>query len=121
MGASKGPACTTTTKQGRGGAMREAWSVNRLATEFGSDRRTWSRVLDRAALKPSAQGSRGPLFRLRDAVGAMVDSGFLGADAERSGQWGHDEGRESGARELAERVVDALTKRLEGPALRVVL
>ena len=96
------------------------WSISGLAAEFRLDRRTVAKYLDLGDVKPAPErGLKGhQLFPLRPAVNALVDAGYLGTD--RADDWSHRSGRESGARELAEAVLDALAKRLERPALRVV-
>lgn len=46
--------------------QRQKWSVNALSIELARDRRTVARYLD--DVEPAAQGPKGPLFWLRDAV-----------------------------------------------------
>jgi hypothetical protein len=101
--------------------MREVWSINRLAAELRVDRRTVSKYLDLADVKPAGQGPKGPLYRLRDAVAVLADAGVFESITARADHSRHCAGRETGARELAERLLDALAKRLECGALRVVV
>ena len=50
--------------------QRESWSINRLATELGIDRRSLARRLD--GVKPNATGPKGePLYALRDTLEAL--------------------------------------------------
>ena len=103
--------------------MREPWSVNALSLELGPDRRSITKWLSRGDVKPAAEGSKGPLYWLRDAVNVLADGGLLG-DKERAGRWRHYYQQESAAREFAGRALLALAKRLpdEMPrALREVL
>jgi hypothetical protein len=72
-------------------------------------------------VKPTGAGPKGPSLRLRDAVCVLADAGIFESQREHADDSRHQGGSESGARDLAERVVDALAKRLDRPALRVVL
>jgi hypothetical protein len=100
--------------------MRESWSINRLATELRVDRRTVGRHIDLAGVKSSGAGPKGPTFALADVARALADAGIFESRSERERDTRHMSGRESGGRELAERVLYALAKRLEPGALRIV-
>jgi hypothetical protein len=53
--------------------QREYWSVNRLATELGVDRRSLARRLE--DIEPAGKGPKGDkLYRLRDALDALGES-----------------------------------------------
>lgn len=103
--------------------MRDYWSISGLAAEFRLDRRTVARDLDVGDVQPAPEkGPKGhTLYRLRDAVNAFADNNRLGTSTETWRERCSDGGRESGAREMSEAVVNALAKRLDRPALRVVL
>jgi hypothetical protein len=53
--------------------QRETWSLNRLATELGVDRRSLARRLE--DVEPAGKGPKGDkLYRLRDALDALGES-----------------------------------------------
>ncbi len=91
--------------------MREAWSINALSDSLGPDRRTISRWLNRAEVKPSKNGPNGPLFRLRDAVAVLAEAGLFSSDPV-------DAFDDEGVRELVNRLRRALVER--GVEVRMV-
>jgi hypothetical protein len=99
--------------------MREPWSVNALSLALGPDRRTVTKWLERAAVKPAGEGPKGPTYRLRDAVGVLADAGLLG-DRERASTWRYEYGGLLGAREFAGRLRSALARRLPDETMRTV-
>lgn len=53
--------------------FQPGWSISRLATEFGIDRRTATRRLEKAGVQPSGKRSGHVVYNLRDAAPALVD------------------------------------------------
>lgn len=96
---------------------REPWSVNALSLALGPDRRSISKWLLRAGVKPAAEGSNGARYRLRDAVNVLADADLLGG-SDRSSSWSHTSGRYDGVRRFAGRLRRVLKKRLSEPAVR---
>jgi hypothetical protein len=101
--------------------MRELWSVNALSVEFGPDRRTIAKWLDRAGVKPAGDGPKGPVYSLRDAVAALANApGCLLGDTERASRWNTYYYQALAAREYAGRLLRVLKKRLSEDALRAI-
>jgi hypothetical protein len=99
--------------------MREPWSVNALSLALGPDRRTVTKWLERAAVKPAGDGPKGPTYRLRDAVDVLADAGLLG-ERDRASTWQYKYGGMLGAREFARRLRSGLAKRLPDETMRGV-
>lgn len=101
--------------------MREAWSINALSLELGTDRRTIGKWLSRSEVKPVEDGPNGPLYRLKDLIDVLVDAPVdLLGNTERRSLWSANYYDARGVRQFAGRVLRALGKRVPSEAHRAI-